>query len=236
MREVAVVAHRGASGDFPENTASAFLGAIELSVETIEFDVRLTRDYRLVIIHDQTVDRTSDGCGRVTDLNLADIKALDAGSWFADRFAGERYLTLAETLDMMPASLRLNIHIKASDKDRHVLVPAVVQELVRRCLLGTAFVTGNEATVVIARAIAPTLEICTNLAVSRCRDIGCRMLQPGNGVTTPELVAEAHRHSIEVNPFYSDDDNETRRLIACGVDGILTNYPKRMKDLMRRAI
>lgn len=233
MRHIAVVAHRGASGDFPENTASAFQEAIRLGVEAIEFDVQLSRDQRLVIIHDSAVDRISDGSGRVAEMSLAEIKELDAGSWFAERFAGEHFLTLEEALDLIPREMRLNAHIKASDENREVLAPLVARELVQRDLLQTAFVTGSEPNVIAARRSVPDLEICTNQSVPRCVEIGCRILQPANGITTPELVEEAHRHGMEVNPFYADDETEMRRLIECGVDGILTNLPRRMQDLLR---
>jgi len=232
MRSPAVTAHRGAAGDFPENTRAAFQVAIDLAVDAIEFDVRLTRDAGLVVIHDDRVDRTADGTGRVAELDLAQILEFDAGSWFGDRFAGERFLTYAQTLDLMPPQMRLNVHVKASDADRDVLVPRVVEELVRRELLATAFVTGAEENLLIARRIAPEGAICSNLSVPRCVEIGCRILQPANSITTGELVAEAHEQGIEVHPFYADDPTEMQRLIDCGVDGILTNFPRRLQQLI----
>ena len=106
MRPVAVIAHRGASGEFPENTIPAFQAAIDLEVEMIEFDVQLTRDHGLIVLHDAGVDRTSDGTGTVADMDLSQIRQLDAGSWFSDHFAGERFPTLKETLGMMPGEMR----------------------------------------------------------------------------------------------------------------------------------
>ena len=240
MRKVDVVAHRGASGGFPENTASAFREAIRLGVEMIEFDVHLTADQQLVIIHDGSVDRTSNATGRVAELRLAEIKALDAGGWFGERFAGERLLTLAEALELMPPQMRLNVHVKAYPEDRERLVPLVVEELVRRELLNRAFIASDEASLALARKLEKRLEIC-NLStrpaetyVSRSAAIGCRILQPGNAMTTAALVAQAHAEGMTVNPFYADDEEEMRRLIACGVDGILTNYPERLQELLRQ--
>ena len=233
MGGVSVVAHRNASGDFPENTAVAFQEAIDLGVEMIEFDVQLTADRCLVICHDPSVDRTSDGAGRIGEMCMAEIEELDAGSWFSARYAGERFATLSETLDMMPGGMRLNVHIKASDESRDALVRLVVDELVRRNLTASAFATGNEATTMAVRSIAPHLEICTNLPVARCLEIGCRILQPANSITTTDLVTEAHHHGLEVNPFFADEADEIRRLIECGVDGILTNHPRKMLDLLR---
>jgi glycerophosphoryl diester phosphodiesterase len=230
---VTITAHRGASGDHPENTRAAFQAAIDLSVHTIEFDVRLTRDRQLVVIHDDRVDRISNGTGAVAELDLAQVLQLDAGSHVHTKFAGEPFLTLAQTLDLMPRQMRLNVHVKATDTDREVLVPLVVEELVRRRLLATAFVTGAEANLLSARRVEPQIEICSNLPVPRCVEIGCRILQPANGITTPALVQEAHAAGIEVHPFYADEPAEMQRLIDCGVDGVLTNYPRRLQALLK---
>jgi glycerophosphoryl diester phosphodiesterase len=232
MRSVAITAHRGASGEHPENTRSAFQAAIDLGVDRIEFDVRLTRDRQLVVIHDDSVDRISNGTGVIAEMDLAQILQLDAGAHIHARFSGERFLTLTQTLDLMPGSMHLNVHVKATHTDREVLVPLVVAELVRRQLLATAFVTGAEANLLTARRVAPQIEICSNLPVSRCVAIGCRILQPANGITTSALVAEAHAAGIEVHPFYADDAAEMQRLMDCGVDGILTNYPRRLQALL----
>ena len=228
---VHVVAHRGFSGEYPENTEIAFRKALDLNVELIEFDVHLASDGALVIIHDPTVDRTSNGRGRVNELALPEIKALDAGAWFKEEFKGQRFLTLPEALDLMGGKARLNIHIKAYPHDRQKIVESTVRVLQRRNLLSHAFVASDQETIELARRIEPKLEIC-NLStdpketyVRRSHSIGCRILQPGNKQVDTAFVADAHRHGMEVNPFYADDEAEMRRLIECGVDGILTNYP-----------
>ena len=233
---VKVVAHRGFSGKYPENTEIAFRKALELSVEMIEFDVHLAKDGSLIIIHDATVNRTSNGKGRVADMTLAEIKALDAGAWFSPEFAGQRFPTLQEALDRMGGKVRLNIHVKAYPFDADRLVPSAVKELQARDLLQKAFVASDQEYIELARRIEPRLGIC-NLSttpketyVSRSHGIGCRILQPGNKQVDKALIADAHRHGMEVNPFYADDEAEMRRLIACGVDGILTNYP----DLLQK--
>jgi glycerophosphoryl diester phosphodiesterase len=80
--------------------------------------------------------------------------------------------------------------------------------------------------------VAPEVAICSNLPVPRCVEIDCRILQPANGITDRQLVTEAHEHGIEVHPFYADEEVEMRRLIDCGVDGILTNHPRRLQSLL----
>ena len=98
---VANVAHRGASGDYPENTLLAFEKALEIGVDEIELDLHSTKDGHLVVMHDATVDRTTDGTGAIAELTLAEIKALDAGSSFDERFRDERVPTWEEALDLV---------------------------------------------------------------------------------------------------------------------------------------
>lgn len=107
-----MVAHRGASATHPENTLAAFREAIWQGAQQIEFDVATTSDGKLVLMHDDTVDRTTNGQGEVSSLSLAQLKQLDAGWWKGSRFTGERIPTLAETLSIMPENVWLNVHMK----------------------------------------------------------------------------------------------------------------------------
>ncbi|GIT38259.1 MAG: hypothetical protein Ct9H300mP7_1800 [Verrucomicrobiota bacterium] len=107
-----ICAHRGVSDSHPENTIAAFREAIRLGAHMIELDVALSSDGKLVLMHDHTVDRTTDGSGRVEELTLADLKKLDAGFWKDSRFKGEQIPTLKEALDIMPYNIWLNIHLK----------------------------------------------------------------------------------------------------------------------------
>lgn len=228
---VNVVAHRGFSGKYPENTQIAFEKALALNVEMIELDLHLSRDRHLIVIHDPTVDRTSDGTGKVEELTLAEIKSLNAGSWFAPEFHDQKFLTFQEALDIMANKVRLNIHIKAYDHDREIIVPLVVEEVKKRELFDSAFVASDQDSLVLAKKIEPRLVICnlstepTETYIDRSREIGCQLLQPGNRQVDYVFMERAHQFGLEVNPFYADDEAEMQRLIDCGVDGILTNYP-----------
>ncbi|MET3576949.1 glycerophosphodiester phosphodiesterase [Bhargavaea ullalensis] len=109
-----IFAHRGASGSCPENTMAAFRKTAGLAITGVEFDVHLTADGEPVVIHDETVDRTTDGNGMVKDLTLSEIKKLDAGSWFSREFEGERIPTLMEVLALFEHTPhRLNIELKS---------------------------------------------------------------------------------------------------------------------------
>ncbi|MEE8523355.1 MAG: glycerophosphodiester phosphodiesterase family protein, partial [Thermoanaerobaculia bacterium] len=115
-----VIAHRGFSGVAPENTLVAIRKAIDVGADMAEIDVLLSRDRHVVVIHDDTLDRTTDGKGPVEDLSLEELRRLDAGSWFSAEFAGERMPTLAEVLDLVRGRILLNVEIKSEAVTREI--------------------------------------------------------------------------------------------------------------------
>ncbi|MGH7411421.1 MAG: glycerophosphodiester phosphodiesterase family protein, partial [Candidatus Methylomirabilis sp.] len=120
------IAHRGASALAPENTMAAFEKAIELGADVIELDLHLTRDGELVVIHDDTLDRTTDGRGPVHGRSLEEIRRLDAGRWFGQAFAGERIPTLSEVLDRFAGKIPLALEVKAGS----AFFPGIEERLV----------------------------------------------------------------------------------------------------------
>ncbi len=114
MERLKIFAHRGYSAKYPENTLAAFRATAELPVEGVEFDVHLTADRQVVVIHDEKIDRTSNGTGYVKDLTLEQLRKYDFGSWFSEEFAGERIPTLSEVLDVFKdTDQRINIELKS---------------------------------------------------------------------------------------------------------------------------
>ncbi len=116
LPEKGLCAHRGAMDTHPENTIAAFEEAIRLKAQMIEFDVRMTKDKQLVILHDETVDRTTNGVGRIEDLTFDQVRRLDAGSWKSANFKNERIPTFEETLAVIPDNIWLNVHLKGGRK------------------------------------------------------------------------------------------------------------------------
>ena len=112
-REFLCVAHRGASSYAPENTFAAFNKALELGASHVELDVHFSRDGHIVVIHDDTLDRTTDGSGAVADKTLVELRSLDAGSWFGPAYSGERIRTLAEIFEQYKGRLYFHVEIKA---------------------------------------------------------------------------------------------------------------------------
>jgi len=241
-RSVVVCAHRGSSATHPENTLAAFREAFRLGVDMIELDVAMTLDGALVVLHDATVDRTTDGSGTVHELTLAHVQGLDAGSKKGAEFAGQRVPTFGEVLDETPRDCRINVHVKPFAPSVPRLVEAVVGEIAARGLLPTAYVTADANEVRLARGADPRVTTC-NLTgqigdgtgyIALSRTLGCTICQPNNAMVTREFCQAAHRAGLEILPFYADDEAEMARLIECGVDGILTNCPERMLRFLGR--
>jgi len=126
-----VIGHRGNSIETPENTIEAFQGALDAGADGVELDVRLTKDNEVAVIHDRRVDRTTDGQGTIGSLTLAELKKLDAGSWFSAKFQGLRVPTLDEVFDALPGSFLINVELKVHG---HAVVPLAsrVAEAIRR--------------------------------------------------------------------------------------------------------
>lgn len=216
-------AHRGAMATHPENTLPAFQAAIEAGAHMIEFDVQLTEDSELVVIHDLSVDRTTDGSGRVAGLTLAEIRQLDAGSWKSSEFKGERVPTLDEVLEIMPLNIWLNIHIKGEDE-----VGALVAEKVREHnRLHQAFIACGAGAAAKAREAVPVIMICNmdrrkaNMDyVTETIEMDAAFIQL-RGEIYPEFADYARLlkdNGVRINYFGTDDADEIKLLFDYGVD------------------
>lgn len=128
-KNIMLVGHRGVRALYPENTIISFKAALELKMDLIEFDVHFTKEKQIVVCHDATIDRTTDGTGAICDMTLAEVKSYDAGSWKSEEFAGQRIPTLEEVLTLMANAdyeVLLNVEIKDSD---HELVDRTIEML-----------------------------------------------------------------------------------------------------------
>lgn len=250
-----VIAHRGGAGLWPENTLYAFEHAVELGVDVLEMDVQSTKDGELVVIHDETVDRTTNGTGRVEELTLAQIQDLDAGyTWTADdgasypfRGQGLRIPTLAEVLTTFPKA-KMNIEIK----QRAIVAPL--------CRMLREY--GMAERVLIAAFDAQTMsqfhrlcpEVATAAAEKEIRafyglnwaHLGRFCRPPAEALQVPEyhgdrrvltrsFVQAAHERNMEVHVWVVNDVNDMQRMVDLGVDGIITDYPDRLKAALGQA-
>lgn len=234
MRRPWVIGHRGAPGHAPENTIASFRRAVELGAAFIETDLRLSHDAQFVCMHDPTVDRTTNGKGLVRELTLAELRELDAGSWYGSQFVGERVpsideiLTFARTADVVAY---LEVKIDDAWGVHHALVSALraAKEAAR------AMIISFDATFLEnVRKLDTTLltgflyEQPMDDAIEKAQRIGARQILPRADLATPELVAAAHAADLQVATWTVDDPKRMRELISADVNGIMTNYPDRL--------
>src|SRR5208282_5830658 len=194
-----LIAHRGASGHAPENTLAAFRKAVALGVHFIETDLQLTRDTRLVAIHDDTVDRTTNGHGAVHDLTREELRKLDAGSWFGSEFTGERIPTLEEILEFAKKHdvvFYLELKPGGSWGGEHALITALRNsgEIAR-----TVVISFDAAILAAVRKIEPTLmtgllyEGQLDDPLDKALEIGARQVAVRGDLVTPWLLGQARR-------------------------------------------
>lgn len=248
-----VHAHRGGAGLAPENTLAAFHRALELGVDVLEMDLRLTRDGEVVVIHDETVERTTDGRGVVRELTLAEISRLDAGSKFHPRFAGERVPTLREVIGLVQGSgrprTRLNLETKfpkgeeGQPDDFEARVLAILRET--GCTEQAILQSFHHPSLEKARRLEPRLKIAPLVGRPQPRDpaglaqrLRADYYSPAFQQVTPALVEALHAAGVPVVPWTVNEAAEAERLLEAGLgrlagDGIITNFPDRILELLR---
>lgn len=223
-----VCAHRGASATHPENTLAAFREAIRLGAHMIEFDVYLTKDKHPVVIHDPTLDRTTDGKGPVSDAKFKNVRKLDAGSWKNTAFKDERVPTLEEALEIMPQNIWLNVHLKEGRECGEIAARAIV----KADWLHQAFLACNADAAAGARAVAPGILICnmdrqggTVAYVDDTIAKGAQFIQlAGTPVDQlPPLVEKLKANKIHINYYGRENKEDQRALFKAGVDFPLAN-------------
>ena len=224
------VAHRGYSAVAPENTLPALAAAVRAGSTYGEFDVRTTADGVPVVIHDRTVDRTTDGSGHVWDLTLDEIRALDAGSWFSPAYAGVRVPLLAEALDLLRPRPQLLLEIKPPatlDEVKAILGMVAERGLVPRTVVQSfdpeIIRRVREATPDVRRGLlrlrfeADTVPLAIELGVVFCNP------SVDDVLGDPETVAELIGAGIDVMPWTANDLGQWPALVGTGVAGLITD-------------
>ncbi len=229
------IAHRGASGIRPENTLASFREALALGILHLECDVHLSRDGHIVVIHDATVDRTTSGRGRVRDMTLAELRALDAGK-------GERIPLLEELFAILPDQGRLVIEIKEDERFPRLTDAVVAMVESRQELRGRLGISAFEwDTLRRVRQLSQQIELSALLrdaagALAEAQSTGVNILCPKASDVTAGMVAQLHAAGYLVRAWglKGRDEAEMARLIECGADGMTTDYPDVLAALHRR--
>lgn len=240
-----IFAHRGDCSHAPENTLPSFELAVEKGTDAIELDVKLSADNQAVVIHDQTVDRTTNGTGRVNRLNLDALKKLDAGSFLDAKFSGTRIPTLDEVFESVGKRVLINVELTnyASPKDQ--LIP-IVAEIVKKHKLESdiLFSSFRPVNLVHMRELLPATPVAILCqggilgAISRSSlmiKTSPGLVHPNLIDVNPEFVKREHRLGRRVHVWTVNRDKDILRLKEMGVDGIFTDDPlNAMKVLGRK--
>lgn len=227
-------AHRGASAHAPENTLEAFQLAMQQGAKFIEFDVKLTSDHQVVVIHDQTVDRTTDGKGNVKRLSLQELKELDAGSWYNVKFRNTRIPTLSEVFESFGNNLCMNVELTNYVTPFDGLVKKVC-DLVKLHGMESSVIFSSfyPTNLIQARKLLPTVP-CGQLSFpgvsgwwqrSWGRLIDLQADHPFTSDVTGDFVTRSHQAGRLVHVWTVNDPDVMRRLWKMGVDGIFSDDP-----------
>ncbi|MRR14962.1 MAG: hypothetical protein EG826_00745 [Deltaproteobacteria bacterium] len=240
-----IIAHRGASAYYPENTLASFEGAAALGADMAELDVQLTSDGEVVVFHDEKISRCTNGRGRIADHTLAALKKLDAGGWFDKKFQGERIPTLLEVLQLCRGRIAVNIEVKTEAVGDNV--SGGIEEKCLR-IVDQAGMRGH----VVFSSFNP-LAIVHLKAIDRETPVAVLYERKHYGRRLPSaIVASLHvdafncsgrelskvwladlkQHAIPVNVYTVNEEKAMARWLTLGVDGIFTNHP----DVLKRVL
>ncbi len=250
---VQVIAHRGSSGAAPENTLAAVELALRQKADVVENDIQRTADGALVIVHDTTLARTTDveavfpdrAPWNVRDFTLAEIKQLDAGSWFAPQFAGQRVPTLAEWAHAVGRQTGMLLEVKSpelypgieNDVDRELrALPEFTQALRHGRVMMQSF---NHDWLRAYDALAVDVPVGLLVGGGRPSEAliadaatWAQAVNPALGDMTQDTVTTIHRYGLKTYTWTVNGGQDMRRAINWGVDGVITNYPQVLRDLL----
>ncbi len=235
------IAHRGASGIAPENTLAAFEKALEFDLDAVELDVHATKDGKVIVMHDATLDRTTNITGRIQELTYAEITAADAGSWFSSEYKGEKVPTLSDALDMINGHAVTVVEIKAQDIAEKVV--RVIEK--SNACDDVVVISFHPDNIYAVRQLKP--QIPTGLLISmdvsdnprsqaielahRTVAVGASTLSVSHQMLSPEFVYVIHQRGINLWTWTIDDIARIQEVAEFGVDGITSNYPDRLNRI-----
>jgi glycerophosphoryl diester phosphodiesterase len=241
-----IIAHRGDSSHRPENTLAAFASALEIGAAFVEFDVHLTRDGEVVVIHDPTLGRTTNGRGAVRKLTLAEIRRFSAGypTRFGETYAGERVPTLGEVLGLLRDRAQAMIEIKpeAVTDDAEGGVEAHVVEEVRKARMEkeVALISFERRALLRCRTLAP--EILRGHLFDRgkagdmlagAREVGSELIMPEKRLLSDEVRDRAREAGVKVATWVVDDALELQQLMRFELYGVGSNRPGEMLEALQ---
>lgn len=250
-KQISVIAHRGFSSVAPENTLSAVRKAIDLGVDIIEIDIHLTKDSVPVLLHDKTLNRTTNGKGPIYKYNFAELDSFDAGVKYSKKYKGEKIPSLEETMQLINGQCTLLIEIKNSGKNKGI--ENKVAELIKKYNAYNWCIVQSFST----KAIKNTRSIDTKIEVMKIfagkmmilpvyYDSGVTLASPrrfklADGINinskfvTARLVKKIHKSGKKIFVWTVNEPEEMKEMINLEVDGVITNYPNIFTDLLKHS-
>ncbi|WP_033543490.1 glycerophosphodiester phosphodiesterase family protein [Planococcus sp. CAU13] len=230
-----IYADGGCSGTYPENTLAAFEAAGNLPVSGIKLTVHLTKDREIVVIHDEKVDRTTDGTGFIKDMAFSEVRKLDAGSWFSEEYAGERIPTLDEVFDIFEGTNhRLNIELKTDIFPYERLADKVLEKAEKRDfsdrLLISSFNHEDVQTVSQKKTVESAI-LTSDIYVDvydYARVVGTNRIHMSLPGAFQRMATDALRKGAIVYVYKVNEPDYARQLQQIGIHGIFTNFPEKM--------
>ena len=233
-----VIGHRGAAGHAPENTIAAIEKAAQLGARWVEFDVKLTRDGALILFHDDTLERTTDGKGLVADMTLADIRGLDAGKWYQARFAGERVPTLMDALATLARlGLGANVEIKPSsgrEQETGAATAAVLKAHWPGRLPAPVLSSFRAEALAAAQAAAPEFPRAFLIGAvpddwrAKAETLGATAIHCNHQFIDRPRILALQGAGYAVRCYTVNDPRVAAQLFSWGVDSVFTDYPDRI--------
>jgi len=232
-----IIAHRGFKKKYPENTLVAFQAAMDTGVPMVELDVTLSRDRKLVVIHDATLDRTTNGHGSVHEFTLEELKQLDAGSWFHADFAEQRLPELGEVLELVDGRVIINIEIKSNAYEPHhppdAIEKQVVEMVKKKKLQDSILISSFDSNVLEQISLMeapPQIALISKHPLERniveiCKRLNTFSWHPDQQIVTLRQVRKLHAAGIRVFPYNVDTPEDCARMIGMKVDGVITDDP-----------
>lgn len=238
-----IFAHRGFSGVAPENTMAAFEQAVAMKADGIETDVHLSKDEKVLICHDETVNRTTNGNGPIQNLTFEELKAFDAGSWFAPEFSKERIPSLEDLLKLVSKTdLTLNIELK-TDK---VLYPGIEDKVLALLkeydLVDQTMISSfNFQSLSKVKALLPELATAALIQEpqktvnfwEQMSALKVTAIHPCHLYLTSDIIGEAQKRGVQVNAWTPNQPEEIRRLLKLQTHGAITDFPDKAQQILK---
>lgn len=237
-----IIGHRGACAHAPENTISSFELAVDHQADFVELDAKLSKDGQVMVIHDQTVDRTTDGYGKVNELLCSELKALDAGSKFDPKYRGERIPTLNEVFEQVGKKLFINVELTNYSSPKDDLIEKVFQLIVKQNMqdrvLFSSFLPANLTKMKRLLPHTPVALLCLPglpgifSRSGMMKHISPAIIHPYLSDVNQAYVKREHGRDRRVHVWTVNADSDIKRMITLNVDGIFTDDPLKARQVM----